>query len=393
MVPNFGYMECMLSYDNEPAPHFSFSICINLCFKNQHNLLDCRTKYKCFVSIGNLAMKIGILGVGNLGCYIGGLLHATGQQVWFLARPMRRQALLQQGLLLTHYKGSRIQIPPNQLHLAATMDDLLNCDVILITVKSSATETVAQDLAERKSGAIIISLQNGIHNAEILKKYLPDNHVLAGMVPFNIAELAPCHFHQGTEGTILLEQPPSTLTAIDLLLLSAHKAMLPMQCHQDMSAVLWSKLLLNLNNAINALSGLPLKAELSQRNYRRVLAAAQQELLSLLVINKQALVKLTPLPPSLLPKLLIVPDSVFKLAANRMLAIDPMARSSMQDDIRAGRKTEIDWLQGEVKALAHHLGKACPINSRLYDLVKELEQNPQKTCSAAALWAEIKPLI
>ena len=58
-----------------------------------------------------------------------------------------------------------------------------------------------------------------------------------------------------------------------------------------------------------------------------------------------------------------------------MLKIDPLARSSMQDDLSAGRTTEIDWINGEVVRLADRLGRAAPINTCLVRLIKQAEQN------------------
>ena len=56
-----------------------------------------------------------------------------------------------------------------------------------------------------------------------------------------------------------------------------------------------------------------------------------------------------------------------------MLAIDPLARSSMQDDLMAGRTTEVDWINGEVVQLAQQLGKQAPINKTLIELIKQAE--------------------
>ena len=67
--------------------------------------------------------------------------------------------------------------------------------------------------------------------------------------------------------------------------------------------------------------------------------------------------RLTPLPPHWIPRLMRVPDPLFRRLANRMRAIDPLARSSMWDDLEAGRTTEIDWINGEVIRLDGALRK------------------------------------
>jgi 2-dehydropantoate 2-reductase len=85
--------------------------------------------------------------------------------------------------------------------------------------------------------------------------------------------------------------------------------------------------------------------------------------------------RLTPLPPHWLPSLLRLPDPLFSVLARRMLAIDPLARSSMADDLAAGRPTEIDRFNGEVVRLAQRLGARAPVNQRLCALVRAAERS------------------
>ena len=141
----------------------------------------------------------------------------------------------------------------------------------------------------------------------------------------------------------------------------------------DMLAVQWAKVLLNLNNSINALSKLPLKAQLSNLQYRQCLAMAQQEALDLLDLAQIKPAKLTAISAHLLPKIMSLPNILFKILSRKMLKIDPLARSSMQDDLIAGRSTEVDWINGEVVKLAHRLNTQAPINQLLIELIKQAE--------------------
>jgi 2-dehydropantoate 2-reductase len=88
--------------------------------------------------------------------------------------------------------------------------------------------------------------------------------------------------------------------------------------------------------------------------------------------------------------MLSLPDAAFRVAANRMLRIDPLARSSMWEDLQAGRQTEIDWLGGEVLRLAERLGRAAPVNSRLMDLIRQAEHGGRREWSGEALLAELR---
>ncbi len=149
------------------------------------------------------------------------------------------------------------------------------------------------------------------------------------------------------------------------------KAGLEIVFEKDMLAVQWAKLLLNLNNSINALSKKPLKEQLSIRKYRQCVAMAQQEALVLLDYAQIKPAKLTAVPTHLIPNLLSLPNPLFKLLSRKMLAIDPLAWLSMQDDLIAGRPTEVDWINGEVLKLAEQSGRQAPINARLIALIKQ----------------------
>jgi len=207
------------------------------------------------------------------------------------------------------------------------------------------------------------------------------------MVPFNVVERGPGAFHQGSAGELEIRHAPAMQPFVDAF----SKAGLPLIQHADMLPVQWAKLLLNLNNAINALANRPLKEELSQRAYRICLGMAQKEALALLKRAGIRPARLTPLPATWVPRVLGVPDAWFERLGRRMLTIDPLARSSMSDDLAAGRATEIDWINGEVVRLAKRLGQTVPVNERLCELVREAEQaDVRLSWSGEALLAEMR---
>jgi 2-dehydropantoate 2-reductase len=194
----------------------------------------------------------------------------------------------------------------------------------------------------------------------------PQLHWLAGMVPFNIAELAPGQLHRGTSG-VLHAQADVALAVWPERFAAAG---MPLTLHADMAAVLWAKLLINLNNPVNALSGLPLRTELLDSGYRRCFAALVDEALGVLGAAGIQPARITPLPMARLPALLRLPTPLFRVIAARLLRIDPQARSSMADDLARGRTTEVDALCGEVVRLAASLGRAAPVNRRLAELIQ-----------------------
>ena len=142
---------------------------------------------------------------------------------------------------------------------------------------------------------------------------------------------------------------------------------------RDMLGLAWGKLLINLNNAVSALSGRTLIEELKQRDYRRVVAASQREGLALLRRAGIKPGKVGPVPPRLLPAVIASPDWLFRNIFLKGWKIDARARSSMADDLAAGRKTEVDTINGELVRLAGSLGREAPINRRIVELIRAAE--------------------
>lgn len=310
--------------------------------------------------------RIVVFGAGAIGCWVGGRLSAGGADVTLIGRP-RVIDELADGIRTTELHGPTHTAKPT---LATSPDAVRGATIVLVTVKSAQSSDAAKEIAPfLDERCVVISLQNGVRNVPTLREALPRHRVLAGMVPFNVIRPARAHYHRASAGTLMFENTDAIAPLTEACL----RGNLPCELRDDMPAVQWGKLVLNLNNAINALSGLPLATELGNRDFRRVLAAAQREALELLAASHIPVARVTPLPPRLIPRLLTVPDGLFKVLARRIVAIDPTARSSMWDDLEAKRRTEIDYIQGEVVALATRLGRTAPVNATLLALIREAE--------------------
>ncbi len=260
--------------------------------------------------------------------------------------------------------------------LATTTDPRQAFDrakIVAVTVKSHDTATMADLIAAHApADAVVISLQNGVRNAEILKERLGARIVVDAMVPFNVVQSKDANarprFHQATSGTIRIE---AGYTEVQALL---DVPGLAVAAHDDIDAVLWGKLVVNLNNALNALSDLPLVEQLSDRRWRLLVYRQLREGLAVLAAAKIRPAPIEGVPPRAMALAWRLPDPIFKLAAKGMLSIDKNARSSMWEDLQAGRPTEIDYLQGEIVGLAEKHGVQAPLNRRVRDLIRQAEE-------------------
>jgi 2-dehydropantoate 2-reductase len=311
---------------------------------------------------------IGIAGAGSIGCFVGGMLATAGRRVALLARPRVIQEIEGSGLWLTGFDGVERKVAPNQLTLSENPSIFIDAGVVLVTVKSADTAEIADLIAQHApADAVIVSLQNGVGNMAVLRERLPGRRVLAGMVPFNVIALGQGRFHRATSGDIILEQDAAG-TADQLSVPG-----LKVRPSGNIDGVQWGKLLVNLNNALNALSGLPLRQQLGQRAWRRLFADQLEEGLAATRAAGIKPVSSTPIPANWTPHLLRLPDVVFGILLGRTMKIDPEARSSMWEDLQRGRRTEIDYLQGVITGIADRHGLRVPLSRRVVALIKDAE--------------------
>lgn len=327
--------------------------------------------------------RIVVLGAGSIGGFVGGCWQAAGQDVTFIGRPSFQSAIAAHGMTLTDERGWRHEIAPGAIDYRTDSAVLGEADIIALAVKSGATAGAARAIAEHgRDGALVLSLQNGIGNVDRLREVLGERFaVVRGMVPFNVVYLGDGHFHKGVAGQLLAEDVPP----VRALGAAIGPSPAGLSTHPDMLGVAWGKLLINLNNAVNALSGRTLADQLGRRDYRRVVAACQREGLALLDAAGIEPAKVGAVGPRILPLLMEAPDWLFRHVFLKKWKIDAKARSSMADDLDHGRTTEIDVLQGELIALAERLGRDAPVNRAVARLVREAEAGGRHDWSPAEL--------
>ena len=318
---------------------------------------------------------IVVVGAGAVGAFAGGLLAAAGRDVVLLGRA-RHVAELGGGVTCRDYAGREWRATPE------VSDDpgvLAAADIVLVAVKSGATAEVARMLADRApERAVVVSLQNGMRNVAVLRAALPGRDVRAGMVGFNVVAEGAV-FSRTTSGGVAIGAGPGDIAAVlGVLGLDLSEV-------GDIEAVQWGKLLLNLTNAVNALSGLSLRDMLLERGWRRVMAAQMAEALAAFRAAGIAVRVPAKAPAWAIPHILRLPTWAFRRVAAPMLVVDPKARTSMVADLEAGRVTEVEEFQGEVLRLGARAGLSLPVNAAVLEAVRRAEAEGLRPVSPGAL--------
>jgi 2-dehydropantoate 2-reductase len=334
-------------------------------------------------------LKVAVFGAGAVGGWIGGAWASAAIDVVLIGRKAAADEITTHGLTISDGSGDgpsrSIHLPAGTITCSTDPAAMADADVVLVTVKSIHTGSAAAAIARHaRKEAVLISFQNGVSNSEVLGAALPGRTVLPGMVPFNVVRLGNGRWHKATAGDLMAQEHEVTRALAEKLGTRPGRLKLA----ADMAPVLWSKLLLNLNNAVNALSGKTLLEELADRHYRQVVAATQDEALAAMKLAGIAPAKMGMVPPERLPDVLRLPNALFKPFL-KLQGIDAEARSSMADDFATGRQTEIDFLNGEVVALARKHGRNPRANAAIVKLVKEAELGVERRWSGADLKAKV----
>ncbi len=116
-------------------------------------------------------MRVVFLGAGSIGCFVGGCWQAAGLDIGFIGRRAVATEISANGLTLSDHNGWKCEFSGDQISFSADPALLSDAQVVIVTVKSVATEEAAALIASHVRSAVpVLSLQNGISNVETVTR-------------------------------------------------------------------------------------------------------------------------------------------------------------------------------------------------------------------------------
>lgn len=303
--------------------------------------------------------KIAVVGAGAIGCYFGGLLARSGGGVTLIGRQGHVDAISRDGLRFQS-GGTEQRIA---VAAATDMTAIAGAALVLFCVKSFDTEDAAAKLAPHlEPGAIVVSLQNGVDNADRIRRHT-QNEVMPALVYAGANIPAPGVVQHTGGGNIVIgrtrefRNTETGALSLDEIAALFTAAGVSVKISDNIEAELWTKLVMNCAyNAISALSGMPYGQMMALPEIAGVMRDVVEEVVQV------ARAKGVRLPEDM-------SDQAMKLADAM-----PRTTSSTAQDIAKGRRTEIDHLNGYVVRQGKALGIPTPVNRTLNALIKLLEQ-------------------
>ncbi|NYT05288.1 MAG: ketopantoate reductase family protein [Methanomicrobiales archaeon] len=297
-------------------------------------------------------MRIAVVGAGAVGLSVAARL-STVADVYAVARKRHADAIRAHGFAMTGIWGDATYRFPCGEELPAGE----RFDYVIITSKSRDTEAICEQFADAVAGAETVSLQNGIGNEEVIAGYAKG--VIGGMIITGFEWRGDGAVHVSVEaGPIRLGRfPAGTDEAVNALAACFRKAGMNVETSPDIRADLWGKTLYNA--ALNPLGAIMDVAygELCHPAAWHVIGNIVAEAFAVCTAEGITLAWATP-------------AGYLAYLRDVQLPATALHHSSMLQDIKAGRRTEIDFINGAVVEKGRAHGIPTPVNATLVDLIR-----------------------
>jgi 2-dehydropantoate 2-reductase len=291
---------------------------------------------------------VAVMGAGAVGCYYGFKLARAGHDVMLIGRPQHVEAVERQGLRLeTQTFDERIGVSASTEASAVQ-----GAQLVLFCVKSSDTESAAAAIKPHLApDASVLSLQNGVENADRLRTVLLQE-VIAAAVYVGAEMAGPGHVRHHGLGELVIERSKASDDIARALIASG----VPTDISDDVRGVLWMKLITNCAyNALSAITQLPYGRVAKGEGMEAVLRDLTDECIA---VAKADGVRL--------------PGDAHA-AVRKIRETAPGQYASTAQDLARGKRSEIDHLNGFVVRRGEALGVATSSNRMMHAIVNLLE--------------------
>ena len=305
-------------------------------------------------------MRIMVVGVGALGSYFGGALAEAGHDVTLLVRNRAHRAAIRESGLILRRDGGEARIPVHVVDSEAA-DQAGTADIVLVFTKTGATRAALEDARPVIAASTrLVSVQNGLGNADLLAEFVPMNRVIYGttMAPGDIVAPGVVSTHGPHVTQFCAAEPdPQTAGMADDLARMLGDAGLETRVNPDVDRVIWAKVSFNCAmNSLCALLGRTPGPLLDDPEIKALVMATIMEGCDVAAaagvdVDREAL------------------RNTIEMVHREHRDHKP----SMLVDVENGRRTEIDSLNGAVVTTGQRLGVATPRNQTLLALIHARE--------------------
>jgi 2-dehydropantoate 2-reductase len=321
-----------------------------------------------------VSRRLAVIGAGAVGSALGALLHRAGQDVVLIARPEHAAAIREHGLRVDGDMGDFVA----PVEAVETLD--FKPDLALLTVKTQDVVAAVKANQVFLKDVPVVTFQNGVRSDELVANILSREQTLSAVVLMHVTYLLPGKVTVVYRGKLILGRPfgPRDNMLEDIARILNQAA--PTRVTDNIQGAHWLKLIVNLNNALPAITHFTM-SDVYRNSFLRSLAVGLMRE-GLRVIDR-ANIRLESLPEVTvgLTRLinwmpLGIAGRIAAAKVRRLTTVWPLWGSTLQS-IQRGRPTEIDYLNGEIVELGERYGEVTPLNGRIVELIHQVERTGQ----------------
>jgi 2-dehydropantoate 2-reductase len=312
----------------------------------------------------NGQVEILVYGGGAIGSLIGARLHEARVSVELIGRQAQVDAIRASGLLVKGLEDSRT------VHLPAATALNGSPKIVLLTVKSQDVQDACRDIARLPSAATVVTMQNGVRSDREAAEILGRDRIVGCVLNISATYLEPGVVEQNTRELFQIGAPfPESAPRVDTVL-ALLSPVLRTELVPDIARARWTKLMANLNNAIMAITGLPIGKALRHPGLTRLSIATIREGVKTAQLGGFGLDQSRRARTFRLMSTLPMPLS-YRIFGGRLAGNFPPDSTygpSTQQSLRRGSSSELDYLNGEIVTLGERIGRPTPYNTGLLAL-------------------------
>jgi 2-dehydropantoate 2-reductase len=302
------------------------------------------------------SLRVLVAGAGAIGQWLGLRLLQTGQDVTLLCRPSHAEAISAKGLRIT----GLTELHGHVRAVSSVAEAEGRFDLVALTCKAHQTAALGAEVAPLLApDGVLLSLQNGLGNAEKLRRFAPAGRIAVGLTSHGVTVEAPGVLRHAGEGPTLVGPAPGSApdgaarTAFRVLA----QARLEPEWQDAMRGFVWRKAIVNAGiNPVGALYGAS-NGDLLRRDDLRSLCLG-------LVREAEALARKARVP---------LPPGDLQAAALATLERTAQNKCSMLQDVERHRPTEVEQITGRLVRLGEKVLASMPLSDSVYGRVKDLE--------------------
>lgn len=316
-------------------------------------------------------MKIAVIGAGAIGSVVAAYLSKASQDVVLIGRPDQVDAVAQKGLLINGIRGEE------RFAIKALTKLDRNYDLVIFATKTQDLEEAYQHNAEFLEDRLVLTTQNGVQADNILSGHYERDRMISSIVMFGVTYIRPGEVTFNFEGPWIIGKPfmPNDPTVHRIAELFGQA--FNVKVSDDIIGMKWLKLFINFNNCIPALTGTSMQETFADLDMCRLSLLLLKEGLEVVQTAKIELTSLPDFPKERTLGLAAMPIDQGAAVIQKVLtglSREPLYGSILQSIMR-GKASEIDFINGEVVQLANHLHLSVPLNSKVVDMVHEVERS------------------